>query len=191
METAPSLGWVWQKYETDVIAFVSEWYILSYSAKWLNGLHITKGLPNYQGYKPHQPNDEKLVKDIWKLLNEAEIIIGHNLDRFDLRKAQARFAFWGLPPPKPYLTIDTLKIARKHFAFNSNKLDDLGEYLRLGRKVKHQGFELWEKCMAGDRHAWKKMLSYNRMDVILLERVFNYFKPWINSPKRLLKLLGD
>ena len=178
-------------WEQNVIKFEKQWYILSFSAKWLGGPQVTKGLCNYRGYSRHRDSDKALVKELHKLFNQADVLIGHNLDSFDRKKIQARFAYHGLPPPKELLTIDTLKIARKHFAFNSNKLDDLGDYLRLGRKVKHQGFELWEKCMAGDRRAWKKMLSYNRMDVILLERVFNYFKPWINSPKRLLKLLGD
>ena len=36
IETAPSLGWVWGKYDQDVISFEKHWYMLSFAAKWLD-----------------------------------------------------------------------------------------------------------------------------------------------------------
>ena len=156
---------------------------MCFSAK--NGKHITKGLPDYQGYKKGSEDDSKLVKELWHLLDRAEIVVAQNGDAFDLKKINARFAYHNLPPPSPYRTVDTLKVARRYFAFSSNKLDHLGASLGLGRKLEHEGFPLWKRCMAGDSKAWKKMKAYNKQDVLLLEKVYYRFLPWIKNHPNL------
>lgn len=176
LETAPNLAYVWGKYEQDVIAYEQEGYMLSWSAKWLDGKQITKGLDDYKC-----KDDKELVRELYKLISEADIVIAHNGDRFDIRKMNTRFIFHGLQPPEPYKTVDTLKIARRYFAFNSNKLDDLGQFLNLGRKVKHPGFQLWLGCMNGDKKSWQLMKKYNKQDVLLLERVYLKLLPWITN----------
>jgi RNase_H superfamily len=181
LETAPSLGYVWEKYETDVLDFVNEWYLLCFAAKWLDGKMMTFSLPDFTGYKPGSENDKALVKQLWKLFDEADILIAHNGDHFDIRKANARFAYYNLPPPSPYKTVDTLKVARKYFNFTSNKLDDLGNHLGYGRKLAHTGFHLWKGCMRGDKKAWKHMVEYNKRDVVLLEKIYLHFRPWIDT----------
>ena len=153
--------------------------MLSFSWKWQDEkICRVKALPDYADYKPGTEDDSSLIKDLWAILDQADLVIGHNADRFDIRKANARFIKHELPPPKPYQTIDTLKIARRHFAFTSNKLDDLGQLLGVGRKLKTGGFDLWMGCLQGDTASWNKMKRYNRMDVLLLERVYERLKPW-------------
>lgn len=179
IETAPSLGWVWQKYETNVIDFHTDWYILSIAYKWSDEKKVhTLGLCDFPGHRKHPENDEALSKVLWNLLNTADIVIAHNGDRFDLPKANTRFISHGLPPTSPYRTIDTLKIARARFKFDSNKLDDLGRYLRVGRKLPHTGFHLWKGCMSGDRRSWALMKKYNGQDVVLLEKVYYLLRAW-------------
>jgi len=188
IETAPNLGYVWGKWEQDVIEFKDNWYILCFCAKWLDSSRILKSsLPMHTLYRKDKENDKEVVKELWKLLNEADIVIAHNGDQFDIKKANARFIFHGLKPPAPYKTIDTRKVARRYFKFDSNKLDELGRYLNIGRKMKHEGFSLWLRCMAGDRKAWNKMLKYNKQDVLLLEQIYKKFLPWVdNHPNRLM-----
>jgi hypothetical protein len=74
-----------------------------------------------------------------------------------------------------------LKLARKVFQFDSNKLDDLGQYLKVGRKVAHTGFHLWRGCMMGDTASWDMMKEYNKGDVDLLERVYIEMLPWADN----------
>ena len=45
--------------------------------------------------------------------------------------------------------------------FDSNKLDYVSKYLGIGEKVRHEGHELWVKCMEKDNAAWKRMKEYN------------------------------
>jgi len=181
VETAPSLGYVWEKYETNVLDFVNEWYLLCFAAKWLDGKMMTYSLPDFDGYKPGSENDKKLVKRLWELFDEADILIAHNGDQFDIKKANARFAYYNLPPPSPYKTVDTLKVARRYFQFTSNKLDDLGNHLGYGRKLAHTGFHLWKGCMKGDPKSWKHMVEYNKRDVVLLEKIYLHFRPWVQG----------
>jgi hypothetical protein len=89
--------------------------------------------------------------------------------------------FHGLTPPSQYKVIDTLKIARKYFKFDGNRLNDLCKFLGIGKKVETGGFELWKLCMAGDERAWSKMIKYNKMDVILLEKLYLRLLPWISD----------
>jgi len=179
IETAPSLGWVWAKWQTNVIDFKQDWYMLSFAYKWAHeeNVHVL-GLDDLKGYKRHPENDKALAKKLWKLLNEADIIVAHNGDSFDLPKINTRFLTHKFPPPMPYKTVDTLKIARKVFAFDSNKLDDLGRYLGIGRKIPNTGFHLWRGCMTGDAESWRLMKEYNGHDVELLEKVYFLMRAW-------------
>ncbi len=179
IETAPSLGWVWAKWETNVIEFKKDWYMLSFAYKVMGEKKVvTRGLIDYPEYKKDVENDEALVNDLWKVFDDADILIGHNGDAFDIRKSNSRFLTHALPPPSPYKTVDTLKIARRAFKFDSNKLDDLGHYLGVGRKLPHTGFNLWKGCMTGDPQAWKLMKKYNGHDVELLEKIYFLMRAW-------------
>lgn len=180
IETAPSLGWAWAKYETNIIDYQRDWYMLSFGYKWSTDKKVTvRGLIDYPlRFNADIEDDSALVEELWQLLDAADIIVAHNGDGFDLVKINTRFLVHGLKPPTPYKTVDTLKIARKVFAFDSNKLDDLGHYLNIGRKLPHTGFHLWKGCMSGDRKSWALMLKYNGHDVELLERLYYKIRQW-------------
>jgi DNA polymerase elongation subunit (family B) len=179
LETFPNLGYTWGKYEQNVIEIVRPTFLLSFSYKWLGSDHaVVKRLIDYDGYQNDPENDKSLVIDLWKVLDEADIIVAHNGDSFDIKRANARFITHGLAPPSPAKTVDTLKIARKHFKFESNKLSDLGQALGLGAKLSHTGWALWKRCRDGDVDAWDLMGRYNLQDVLLLEAVYLKLLPW-------------
>lgn len=185
IETTPNLAWIWRKYQQNAVGFEQFTYILSWSAKWLGGKQVTKGLIDYTGYQKDRTNDYKLIKELWHLLDEADIIVAHNGRAFDTKLVNARFSFWGLSPPSPYKIVDTKEQSKKHFGFTSNSLADISEYLGLGAKLPHQGFDLWKGCMAGDRKAWDTMLRYNGQDVKLLEKVYLRLLPYMQNHPNL------
>lgn len=182
IETSPNLGYCWGKWEQNIIDFKENWYILTFSYKWLGEkkTHVLS-LPDFPTYKGNRENDVELVAELWKLFDEADVIIAHNGDSFDIKKANSRFVQHGMTPPTPYKTIDTKKVAKAYFRFDSNKLDDLGQYLGLGRKLDTGGFELWLGCMAGEKKSWDLMCKYNKQDVVLLERVYLALRPWMTN----------
>ncbi len=186
VETSPSLGWVWGKYDQNVIDFEHQWYLLSFASKWEGEKTQVFALPDFKGYKAHKEDDYRLTQKLWELFDEADIIVGHNVKKFDIRKCNARFIYHRLGPPSPYKVFDTLEAARRVMANNSNKLDDLGRDYDLGRKLAHTGFHLWQACMLGDLKAWRLMKRYNVQDVELLHKFYKLIAPWAPHPNRNL-----
>ena len=188
IETAPNLSYVWGHYEQNVVAHEREWYVMCVSYKWEHEKRPkVVSLPQFDRYGKDPEDDFEVTKATWNLFDQADIVIAHNGDKFDNRKMNARFLAHGLGPPSPYQTVDTLKVARKYFSFNSNRLGDLGAHLGLGGKEHTGGFELWAGCMRGEEAAWRKMVKYARRDVDLLEKVYIALRPWMtNHPSRLM-----
>lgn len=181
-ETSPHLGWVWGKYEQNVIKNVQDSQILSFAWKWLGEKQVyCMAQCDYPDYKKGKLNDKRLVKDLWDILDKADAVVAHNGKRFDEKVANARFILHGLTPPSKYQSVDTRQIAKQTGMFPSNKLDDLAQYFGAGKKMATGGFELWEKCMAGDKSAWSHMKEYNKHDVRILEPVYLRLLPWIKN----------
>jgi hypothetical protein len=182
IETAPIMAWIWSMWSEfrNYEMIEREWYILCWAAKWQGGKEIiTSALPDFTTYDKDPEDDRECVLELWRLLDEADILVAHNAKGFDVKKANARFLIHGLLPPSPYKIVDTLLEARGTFKMTSNKLDVLGRLLGVGRKVPHEGFELWRKCMRGDMKAWTKMVVYCKQDVRLLERVYDRLLPYM------------
>jgi len=174
VETAPLKGYVWNLYRDTVgrgdKLIDKEYIVLTWSAKWL----YTNKMYNRCLTKEEieNKNDSRIVKDIWNLLNKAEILIAHNLIGFDEKVLKARFLKHRLPFPKPYKCIDTLKVVKKHFKLPSYALNYVCDFMGLGTKVDTGGFSLWRKFLESNQEAMDKMLHYNDEDVYLLERLY-------------------
>jgi DNA polymerase III epsilon subunit-like protein len=183
IETAPSVGWIWGKWEQNVLDFIKNGYVLSYAFKTAYDKNVKiRALPDYtETWAKDKEDDSTLLRELWNDMNSVDIIVAHNGDKFDIPQIHTRFATLGWAPTRPFQTIDTLKIARQKFKFKSNKLDDLGRDLGIGRKTPHTGFKLWIDCMAGDTRAWKTMKKYNAQDVLLLEELYHRFLPWAGN----------
>lgn len=188
IETAPSTAYIWRMWKENVglEQLENEGYVLCWAAKWLDSDEVMSRTTKWG--KPE--DDRNVVESLWKLLDEADIVIAHNGKKFDVPVMNARFAVHKLGPPSNYKIIDTLAIAKAKFRFISNKLDALGKFLGLGRKTKHAGFGLWRGCMEGDEQSWKKMIEYNKQDVLLLEAVYKALRPW-DSQHPALPLYGE
>ena len=180
IETAPMKSFLWSIWQKGVQPdqVTNDWFILTWAAKWLfNSKTLSEGLT---GKEARKESDTSILKGIWQLLDEADIVIGHNSDKFDIRRLNTRFLINGMGPPLPYRSIDTLKVVQKHFAFSSNRLDQVNRTLGLPRKMETK-FELWKKCVEGDEKALKKMRKYNKRDVNILEETYLTLRPWIKS----------
>jgi transposase-like protein len=126
-------------------------------------------------------NDKRLIKTIAELIEEADVLIGHNIDGFDLPVIRSRMVINKLAPPKKVKTIDTLKIARQ-MRFRSNRLGSLGVALGEGDKASHSGISTWIGCMDGKQSSLDEMLIYNLEDVDLLYRVYMRLRGHDHTP---------
>jgi len=192
IETAPSRAYVWNFWKANIgkDQVISDWFMISWAAKWLNNPDVMSDVLTPSEAKDE--DDSRISASIHSLLDEADVVIAHNAKKFDLPKLNTRFLLNKLPKPSPYQTIDTLLVARKQFGFNSNSLDSICRQLNIDGKVDTGGMSLWTRCMAGDEYALKDMLQYNENDVIILEDVYDAIKGWIpNHPRLYGDVLGD
>ncbi len=181
IENTPTVVTTWGLWEQDAIETLEEWYLMSYAYKWLGEkqTHVV-ALSDFKGYKKNRKDDKALCESLHKLFEEADIVIAHNGDEHDQKKSNSRFIFNGLNPPSPYKSIDTKKVAKRYFKFNSNSLNNLGVYFGFGEKIDNPK-GLWRRCMDGEMKAWKHMKKYNKQDVVLLEKVYLKMLPWMTN----------
>lgn len=127
-------------------------------------------------------NDSILLKTFYDVLCEADIVVGHNISAFDMKKLKARFIQLGFPPlPLPKnAEVDTLLHARREFGFTSNRLDYIAKYLGLKGKMSTPA-NLWLDVLAGDKKALQIMAKYNVQDVAVLEQVYYKMVPWMRN----------
>lgn len=186
IETFPNLGWVWGKYEQNVLHFERQTIIASFAAVWLGGKVFSRALPSYAGYKADVPDDAGICADLHALLSQADVVVAHNGKDFDVRVINGRFICHRLSPPPPFKVVDTKLLARRVARFNSNRLDDVAQLFGLGEKLPHEGFKLWRDCMAGKPAAWKRMVRYNERDVVLLRKIYLRLLPWDKEHPNML-----
>jgi len=124
-----------------------------------------------------EQDDKSMLKEFGEELRDADVAIGHNGDNFDIKWVKTRTLYHNLPPINQVTTIDTLKLARVNFNFNSNKLDYLGKVLKVGAKTETGGYSLWTRVMDGEEEAMEEMVEYCRNDVVLLEDVYDKLVP--------------
>lgn len=180
IETAPMLAHIWSMWQDGVglNQIQDDWFIMSFAAKWLGEDEV---FYYDQSQTRNVEDDYLLLCKLWDLLNEADIVIGHNVKRYDTKKVNARFILNGLPKPATYRQIDTLDIAKQQFGFSSNKLEYLSEKLCGSSKSKHEefpGHTLWNECLKGNPRAWEVMREYNVQDVIATEELYNILSSW-------------
>jgi len=173
IETSPNVVYTWGIYEQNAIEVIENGQLLCFAYKW-------QGDKTIKVHSKEELKYKDLLQELHNILDEADVVCGHNLNRFDVRMINSFLIENNFQPTSPYETIDTLKIARSKFRFNSNHLNDLGKYLGLGQKVETGGFKLWKGCMAGKHSDWIKMRRYNKNDVALLEKVYDKLAPWAN-----------
>jgi hypothetical protein len=167
------VSYTWGLYEQNVIKRLKTFTILSVAYQWLGEKTQVIACDNLI--------EKQLLTKLHKLLDEAEIVVAHNGDSFDIKKINARFITHKFTPPSPYKTVDTKKVAKSVAAFDSNSLNNLGIDMDEGEKIKHRGFDMWEGCMAGTKRDWADMKRYNKKDVDLLARIYMRLRPWMKT----------
>lgn len=180
LETAPLMAYLWGMYNQNlnISQIITPYYIITWSAKWLGDSKVMSDAVTPEEAK--KQDDFRIVKKLWELFDQADIVIAHNSIGFDVPHSNARFLFHGLNPPSSYRIIDTLKVARKQFNLPSNKLDYIAGVLNIEHKIETT-FSLWKGCMEGDQKSLDYMRKYNEKDVYILEEIYLRLRPWIKN----------
>lgn len=187
IETSPLKGYFWRLFEEQggTGMLEDDWFILSWSAKWYDE---DKVMYMDQRNAKDLEVEKKILEPLHKLMDEADVIVAHNGDKFDIKRINTRFVKNGLPAlikGIDFRSVDTLKIAKKHFDFTSNKLEYLAKFLGCEQKKmkskKYPGPTLWIECLARNKAAFDEMGAYNRQDVKTLQDVYDKLKAYDTS----------
>lgn len=182
IETAPNLALSFGgKWKVNLAKVLRHPYILCFSYQWLDSKKISNvAQTDFKTYYKKNPHcDKKVVEKLHKLMDEADIVMAHNGDSFDIKQANTRFLKHGLVPYSDIQTIDPKKICKKVFGFVSNSLKDIAEFLGVAEKLPNEGIEMWIGCMNGTKAHWKNMIKYNNQDVKVLRAIYEKIKNWI------------
>jgi len=186
VETAPTTAYVWGIWQQNVglNQIVRDGFLMAWAAKWY-GEPESKVMYADQRNAKNIEDDKAILVKLWKLLDEADIVVTQNGKSFDQKVVNTRFLLNGIAPPSSYRHIDTKEIAKKNFRFISNKLEYLSKNLnKKYQKLAHHefaGFELWSECLNGNVKAWKEMEKYNRYDVLATEELYTILRPYITD----------
>lgn len=168
IETSPNIGLFWSagyKQKIDYSNIIKERAIICICYKWEDEKEVS-----YLTWDKNQC-DKKMLQEFIKVANTSDELVGHNGDKFDLAWIRTRCLFHRIDMFPTYKTIDTLKISRSKFRFNSNRLNYIAKYLGIGQKIKTE-FDLWKNIVLNkDKKAMDKMVKYCQEDVRLLEKV--------------------
>lgn len=187
IETAPNVAAVWgfRKQFVNFNMISSDWYILAFAAKWLGS---DKVIYKDKRNSWHTQDDRELLRQLHSLLHQADIVVAHNGDNFDLRSIDARLVIENFPPRPPIHSIDTYKECRKLFRFPSHSLEYVtsrllkhDKELQKIKSAKFPGYLLWDECLKGNPEAWAEMEAYNRQDVVALEALYLRIRGWIKG----------
>jgi hypothetical protein len=174
IETSPCIGTFWRPgYKINISHdnIIQESAVMCVCYKW-------EGEKKIHSIEWNKGDDFDLCKSFIEVASQADELIAHNGDRFDLPIVKARCIKHDLDPTPLFVTVDTLKIARNKFRFNSNRLDYLGKFLLNEGKI-HTSFDLWKDILLDNCEvAMKKMIKYCKKDVELLERVWKKLEPY-------------
>jgi DNA polymerase elongation subunit (family B) len=176
IETFPAEAWVWQARDqyVSIDQIKSAGGVLCFAASWV-GENKTMFYSMWDdGYVP-------MLEAAFKLLDEADVVVGWNIDRFDVQVLQGAFEVHDMGRPRPSKSVDLFKTCRKNFRWESAKLDYVARMLGIGCKVKHHGFALWPECMAGDAAARRLMTRYCKGDVVLTKKVLWRLWKWVTT----------
>jgi hypothetical protein len=142
---------------------LKQYYMISWSASYMDNDHVWHGCVSSKAARAW--DDGQILAKLNRLMHSADIIAGHNVDAYDMKRCNTRFLKHGLEPVTGKRTFDTLKIARQKFAFESNRLDYIAQ--RLGLRPKDDiTNEDWNNIVrTGDKATLQKVDKYCQGDV--------------------------
>lgn len=186
IETRPTLSYTWGLFNQNIGLNQIEdpGGTMGVGFKWL-------GDRRAQFVSDHVEGHEGMLETVYEAMSQASAIVHFNGDSFDLKHLNWEFEQAGLGKPKPYRSVDLLKVVRANFRPISKKLDHVSQALDLGAKVKHEGFDLWRACMNGDDKAWARMGRYCKQDVNLTEALYLRLLPWLPGTAHVGVMVGS
>ena len=134
--------------------------------------------------------DRKLLTEAVEKLNKYDLLIGQNLDSYDIKVLNWRLNELDLPALKNIVTIDTLKMSKKVFRPPSHKLDYKSLTYGKGGKIP----QTMQDCIAvakGDSKKQALRMKYNGKDCLDADSMMWKEIDYWQLPKSMIKMLKE
>jgi uncharacterized protein YprB with RNaseH-like and TPR domain len=185
LETSPCISYNFQHRDVFIRPEhkIKESHLLSISYAYNDG--------EVQGYRmtPEdvaRGDDLTLVVNMIEAIEKADIMVGYNSKKFDIRYLNTRALYYGLKPITVTKHIDVYEQVRKSFSFPSKGMGAVSSYLGLEGKLANDGFDLWRRCMEYQNHdvcdkALQDMLTYNMQDIEATRDLYKKLNGWMRQ----------
>jgi DNA polymerase elongation subunit (family B) len=172
-------------------AILQERFILSAQWGWGNETKVHGVLANIK-----KRDDSNVIKAITKVIEQADIVVGHNIKKFDLRWIAGRALLLGMKPTRSKFVkhIDTLKLAKESFYLNSYKMDYLCKKLGIRGKAK-TSFSDWMSILEVDKNPnlakarAEHLLKYGKNDIPMNKQLLLKLLPHVKLTKKIEMML--
>lgn len=192
IETLPITTYNWSLFDEPraLDRLVKDWAIFMGATKWLGKSNVEIRDTESTG-DPY--DDKEVVRWLCDMLDEADIVVGQNVQKFDLGKIRARAVYHGLKPFREPQVVDTLLMSREVGRFTSNKLEYVSTMtdVQKSKHLKFPGFALWLAILEGNAAAYREARAYNKDDVRSTEQWYLKLRPWVRKHPNVAQFFHD
>lgn len=188
---------LWDIKHIDPMYIEHDWYLTCAAWLWVDAENGTYSrsygvstLDDPKAYKKNFRDDLVVTKKLHEVIQEADLIIGHNSNAFDLKKINQKIIDYQLPTLDYPPTVDTLLVNRKYGKASSNSLAHLCRHYGISQKM-----ALPKGVMhAADRgcaKSMKKLITYNKQDIVSTAQLYLRLLPYIKNHPDIRRIMGD
>jgi len=181
IETSYYVHTSWTKW-TPGMKLVKEKSIICIAYKWLGEkqTHVISIGDDKKRFAEDPFDDKYVIEKFQEVINQADLAVAHNGDKFDMKFFNSRLLKHGLNPIL-VKTYDTLKGAKRFFSFHSNRLGEIAKYLGVSKKTRTE-MSWWDDILFKNcKKSLKLMEDYCKQDVVVLEDVYKKLLPFIQT----------
>ena len=123
-------------------------------------------------------------------IHQADIVTGHNVNRFDRKHWNTLFRDHGIPMPSPYKVVDTLVVGRRELGDESMTLDALCQRYGIPTKQGRYDADVARDACAGVKRAQSLLKTYNMADVEASTGLYAMMLPLIKGHPHVAPVRG-
>lgn len=186
IECSPNLAYVWDVWKQNVNPnmLLETKEVLCFAYQW-------EGDRDIQFRSQFHDGKANMLRVLWNVLDDADVVIDYNGDRYDIPHVNTDLLIAGYSPPSPYKHVDLFKTVRRKFNFTYMSLDHVCRKLGIVTKQEKPGFETWLGCIRNEPAAWANMKYYNIGDIPPLIALHEKLRPWAIQYPNLSLHSGD
>jgi uncharacterized protein YprB with RNaseH-like and TPR domain len=136
---------------------------------------VTLRADSYKSWKTNRTNESEFISDVAKKLDEYDILVFHNGERFDKKYFNAKCLQYNIKPIMRYKKlIDPCQIAWRHIRVARKSLASLISFFKIPVKKTPIDFHEWmDAYINGSKKAMDTICEHCEYDILTLREVYD------------------